>query len=179
MVRSRQRAAADPARATHTVHGGYDEHGEDARREAAQVAGQRIGADLDDPHGARPLSGRLGAATLDVVLPREIARVWPLIANLDITNASGPKDAVVGNEFSMSSYDREEDGFVGTDGQIICQWTQLEEPTRVAMTWRWTGTAENSALRLPRFDGQGRWLDQATFASDSFPVAASNLLGVW
>jgi hypothetical protein len=35
------------------------------------------------------------------------------------------------------------------------------------------------ALRLPRFDGQGRWLDQATFASASFPVAASNSLGVW
>jgi hypothetical protein len=33
-------------------------------------------------------------------------------------------------------------------------------------------------LRLPRFDGQGRWLDQATFASASVPVAASNSLGV-
>ena len=54
---------------------------------------------------------------------------------------SGPNDAVVGNQFSMSTYDPEEDGFVGTDGQIIGQWTRLEEPTHVAITWRWTGTA--------------------------------------
>ena len=33
-------------------------------------------------------------------------------------------------------------------------------------------------LRLSRFDGEGRWLGHATFASASFPVAASNSLGV-
>lgn len=140
-VRVRATAAVDEAGSAPSAQGTYDEEDDDERREAAKTAGQRIGADLDNAPAARPFSRQLGAATLDVLLPREIARVWPLIANLDITNMSGANDAVVGNEFSMSSYDPEQDGFVGTNGEIICQWSELAEPTRVAMTWRWTGTA--------------------------------------
>jgi hypothetical protein len=40
------------------------------------------------------------------------------------------------------------------------------------------GCVSMAQVRLPRFDGQGRWLDQATFAGAFFPVAVSNSLGV-
>ena len=141
MLRTRDHAAAQRADEAPPGLGEYDEDGEDERRDAAQAAGHRIGVDLDAAPAARTLRGQFGAATLNVVLPREIERVWPLIAYLDITNMSGPNDAVVGNEFSMSTYDPDEDGFVGTEGEIICRWAELVEPTRVALTWRWTGTA--------------------------------------
>src|SRR5438552_13409894 len=80
MLRSREPAAVRTSAADTTGGGGLDEDSADDRREAAALAGRRIGADLDNTDGARPLSGRLGAAALDVVLPREITRVWPLIA---------------------------------------------------------------------------------------------------
>src|SRR5262245_38530138 len=40
------------------------------------------------------------------------------------------------------------------------------------------GQADIACVRLPRFDGQGRWLGQATFANAGFLGAASNSLGV-
>jgi hypothetical protein len=125
---------------------GYDASLEEQRESDARQAGLRIGADLDQAPSARALSGRVGTATVDVIIPRGIAAVWPLIANLDITNMSGPNGAVVGNEFSMSTYDGQRDGFVGTDGQIVCRWTELDEPTRVAMTWTWMGPPPGTQL---------------------------------
>lgn len=83
-----------------------------------------------------------------MIIPRDIGRVWPLIANLDITLSSAPNDAVVGNEFMMSTYNDEDDGFVGTDGAIVCRWTELVDPTRVAMTWTWTGDDPRSRLTM-------------------------------
>lgn len=101
------------------------------------------------PMAPRQLSGQLGDVCIDVVLPRAIDRVWPLIANLDITKDSAPNETAVGNEFLMSTYDHAVDGFVGTDGQILCRSTDLTEPTRVAMTWAWMRTVQPHARLEP------------------------------
>lgn len=87
---------------------------------------------------------------IEVVLPRAIHRMWPLIANLDITNESAPNDAVVGNELLMGTYDTAADGFVGTDGQILCRWSELTEPTRVFMTWAWMRNVQPGGGLEPR-----------------------------
>ena len=52
----------------------------------------------------------------------------------------------------MSTYLPEDEGFVGPDGQILCRWTELTEPTRVAMTWAWMRTLPDAQIedRLPR-----------------------------
>jgi uncharacterized protein YndB with AHSA1/START domain len=121
-----------------------------SRRQQCEAAGARIGRDLDLARGARRLSGESGAVRIEVVLPRAIDRVWKLIANLDITRVSAPNDAAVGNEFRMSTYDTSVDGFLGTDGQIQCRWTELAEPNRVAMTWVWMRTVQPNAHLEPR-----------------------------
>ena len=76
MLRTRDHAAAQRADEAPPGLGEYDDDGEDERRDAAQAAGRRIGVDLDAAPAARTLRGRFGAATLNVVLPREIERVW-------------------------------------------------------------------------------------------------------
>lgn len=113
--------------------------GEEQRAERARLAGLRIKADLDRAPSARVLSGDLGAAVVDTVVPGKIARYWFLVANLDVTRMRSAGEAVVGEWFEMSTYDEDEDPITGTNGDIRCQWTELDDPRSVALTWQWLG----------------------------------------
>jgi hypothetical protein len=116
-----------------------DEAAEQQRAERARLAGLRIKADLDHAPSARALSGKLATAVIDTVVPGKIARFWFLAANLDIASIRGVAEPAVGNWFSMSTHDEDKDPITGTDGQIHCQWTELDDPTTVAMSWQWLG----------------------------------------
>jgi hypothetical protein len=127
----------------------FTEDGEERRREQATEAALRVAADLDHAPGARELSGTVGHALLDVVLPRKISAVWPLFADLDITSMSAPNERAVGNEFAMQKSYRDKDAFAGNTGGIVCRWTELAEPTQVAMTWQWVEGLIPGTPRLP------------------------------
>lgn len=125
--------------------------GEDSRRgEQARAAGARIRADLAGGPSARALSGRFGTAQLSALLPRTASSLWDLIANLDITLMGGGGEPIVGGQFGMGTYDEEQDGFVGDEGEIVCRWTALERPTRVVMDWTWMKIVQPRADRVPR-----------------------------
>jgi hypothetical protein len=121
---------------------GYVAAAREQRKERALQAGSRIKADLDRAATARQLSGDLSQAVIDVVVPGMTARYWFLAANLDVTSMSGQGDPMVGDWFTMhssSSRRDDRDPITGTNGQIRCQWTELEDPQRVSMSWQWLG----------------------------------------
>jgi len=151
------RSVGDQARPSTASFDVDDDDAAEERDQASREAGARICTDLDHIPAARALSGQRDAVHIDVVLPRAIDRVWTLIANLDITNMSTPPDPAVGNVFRMSTYDTSTDGFVGTGGQIVCQWTELSEPTRVAMTWAWMRTVQPDARLEPLLPHEARF----------------------
>jgi hypothetical protein len=128
----------------------YTEDGDEDRRRLATEAARRIGADLDRATGSRLMSGRTADVVLAVVMLREAGALWPLFAQLDVTSMSGPVEAKVGNEFTMSHSWREEDLFAGSTGSILCRWTELAAPNRVAMTWRWIEDPYPGTPRLAR-----------------------------
>lgn len=51
----------------------------------------------------------------------------------------GRGDPAIGRSFTMSTYDEDEDPITGTNGEIQCQWTELNDPASVPMTWQWLG----------------------------------------
>lgn len=116
-----------------------DDAAREQRAEQARLAALRIKADLDHAPSARALSGELGAAIIDTVVPGKVARFWFLTANLDVTNMGGRGDPAIGGSFTMSTYNEDEDPITGTYGEIQCQWTELNDPASVAMTWQWLG----------------------------------------
>jgi hypothetical protein len=89
------------------------------------------------------LSGELGEAVIETVVPGEVGRYWFLAANLDVTTMRSGGDPTVGEWFSMRSLGAEDgddaDPITGTNGEIRCQWTELDDPNRVAMRWQWLG----------------------------------------
>lgn len=118
----------------------------DLRAQRAQVAALRIKADLDQSPAARMMSGALGAVVIDIVVPGKIARYWFLAANLDVTGMRGGAEPAVGAWFEMHALGDDEDAITGTNGRIRCKWTELSDPTGVAMTWQWLGPEDHVFL---------------------------------
>lgn len=122
--------------------------GETARRERRRqvdAASARISADVEGTRGARELSGRLGIATVDIVLPRAIDDIWTLVAALDTSIAGWPAVRALGSHFTIKNDDEPEpanDLQESGDPQdsidhVACRLTEKDEPTRLAMTWNW------------------------------------------
>jgi hypothetical protein len=140
----------DPMLSPSSTHLDLGDEATAQRQTHAVEAALRIGRALAFAQTSGIITDSSGAANLDIVLPRPAKVLWPLFANLDITAMGGGLDGTVGAQFRLETYGRDEDAFLGPNGDVVCVWTQLAKPTHVSLTWTWVIPIEGDRSHVRR-----------------------------